>query len=351
MIVEGERIEVEVDGKRMIAAKDSEIERGKIAIISEQRLPLTVIDDSIVKALSKKGLYSKQNGNNNKSIVQNLQFTNPNFTESPSIYYIQSTYSPNPSNSTPEPSHLSRLSLFSGFFFRNGKGPNEGDEHQFFHYSFPGQENQKEEELIVTIGDSNWTDYTVEQKFPSYRDREGYKRDPSSGKLVPMSDLIIVYGVAVRFNEREGSGYYLWVEGEEEKYGEKKVFPCKVILEKRVNGRKETLAEKEYKTELWWIRVELKLEGERIEVSVEGDKFFEAMDKDIKMGKIALFRKPPIEFGIPDEFEENLKIRRLITDRERGVSEKEESDSWTRIITENKRATGSNDEIFKDIKL
>jgi len=45
-----------------IKTKDSKDRRGKVAIFSEQSLPLTVIDDFIVRALGKKGLYSKQNG-------------------------------------------------------------------------------------------------------------------------------------------------------------------------------------------------------------------------------------------------------------------------------------------------
>ena len=61
----------------MIALKDSEIGRGKVAIFSEQSLPLTVIDDFIVKALSKKGAFSKkENGKNNQLIARNLQIKN-----------------------------------------------------------------------------------------------------------------------------------------------------------------------------------------------------------------------------------------------------------------------------------
>jgi len=140
VMVEGERIEVEVDGKRMIAVKDSEIERGKVAIISEQRLPLTVIDDFIVKALSKKGVFGKkENGKNNQLNAQNLESTNPDSSESSTFNGIQSaTNSPNISDSASESPYISRISHLSRFSLSSDlsrfsrpsieKGPSEGND-------------------------------------------------------------------------------------------------------------------------------------------------------------------------------------------------------------------------------
>gem|GEM_PF-3429873 len=114
MLVEGERIEVSVDGKKMIALKDSELERGKVAIFSEQSLPLTVIDDFIVRALGKKGLYSKQNGGNKKFIAENSNSFSPISSQS-TVYSLMSSISA---------SSLSRPSRFSS---STEKGPNEGN--------------------------------------------------------------------------------------------------------------------------------------------------------------------------------------------------------------------------------
>ena len=73
IVVEGERIEVSIDGKKMMEAKDSEFTKGQVALITEQRLPLTVIDDFVIRPLGKKGMFSKkENGRNAQSIVQNL---------------------------------------------------------------------------------------------------------------------------------------------------------------------------------------------------------------------------------------------------------------------------------------
>jgi RHS repeat-associated protein len=110
MIVEGERIEVSVDGKKMIALKDSEIGRGKVAIFSEQSLPLTVIDDFIVKALSKKGVFGKN--------INGIQFIAENSNSSPSQSIVYSLMSSISASSFSRPSRLSRPST--------EKGPNEG---------------------------------------------------------------------------------------------------------------------------------------------------------------------------------------------------------------------------------
>jgi len=91
-----------------IKTKDSKDRRGKVAIFSEQSLPLTVIDDFIVRAFGKKGLYSKQNGGNKKFIVENS-----NSSSSPSIVYgLRSSIS------------ASSFSRFSRSLIE--KGPNEG---------------------------------------------------------------------------------------------------------------------------------------------------------------------------------------------------------------------------------
>jgi RHS repeat-associated protein len=122
MIVEGERIEVSVDGKKMIAVKDSEIGRGKVAIFSEQSLPLTVIDDFIVRALGKKGVLGK-NINRNK-----IQFIaeNSNSSSSPSIVYgLMSSISASSFSRLSRPSRLSRFSSSTE------KGPNEENDYSF----------------------------------------------------------------------------------------------------------------------------------------------------------------------------------------------------------------------------
>jgi RHS repeat-associated protein len=116
VLVEGERIEVSVDGKKMIALKDSEIGRGKVAILTEQTLPLTVIDDFIVRALGKKGLYSKQNGGNKKFIAENSNSSSHSI-----VYGLMSSIS-SPSSSCLSLSLSSCLSRPS-----TKKGPNEGN--------------------------------------------------------------------------------------------------------------------------------------------------------------------------------------------------------------------------------
>jgi RHS repeat-associated protein len=114
-MVEGERIEVSIDRKKMIALKDSELGRGKVAIFSEQSLPLTVIDDFIVKALSKKGAFSKkENGKNNQLIAQNLQIKNSGQNSEFKTLNHQLTES-----------YLSLSSRFSRSLTE--KGPNEGN--------------------------------------------------------------------------------------------------------------------------------------------------------------------------------------------------------------------------------
>ena len=100
-----------------IKTKDSKDKRAKVAIFSEQSLPLTVIDDFIVRALGKKGLYSKQNGGNKKFIAENSN-------SSPSIVYGLMSSISSPSSSRPSLSLSSRLSRFSS---STEKGPNEGN--------------------------------------------------------------------------------------------------------------------------------------------------------------------------------------------------------------------------------
>jgi RHS repeat-associated protein len=103
--------------------RDSELQRGKVAIFSEQSLPLTVIDDFIVKALSKKGAFSKkENGKNNQLIARNLQIresepnSNPHSINSQQISKL---------------SLSSRLSRSSPFSSSTEKGPNEENDYSF----------------------------------------------------------------------------------------------------------------------------------------------------------------------------------------------------------------------------
>ena len=95
-----------MDGKKMIAVKDSEIGRGKVAIFSEQSLPLTVIDDFIVRALGKKGVLGK-NINRNK-----IQFIaeNSNSSSQSIVYGLMSSISASSFSRLSRPSRLSRFS-------------------------------------------------------------------------------------------------------------------------------------------------------------------------------------------------------------------------------------------------
>jgi RHS repeat-associated protein len=96
--------------------RDSELQRGKVAILTEQSLPLTVIDDFIVRALGKKGVLGK-NINRNK-----IQFIaeNSNSSSQSIVYGLRSSIS-SPSSSCPSLSLSSRLSRP---LIENG--PNEG---------------------------------------------------------------------------------------------------------------------------------------------------------------------------------------------------------------------------------
>ena len=101
-----------------IKTEDSKDKRGKVAILTEQTLPLTVIDDFIVRALGKKGVLGK-NINRNK-----IQFIaeNSNSSSSPSIVYGLMSSISSPSSSCPS---LSLSSCLSRPLIE--KGPNEGN--------------------------------------------------------------------------------------------------------------------------------------------------------------------------------------------------------------------------------
>ncbi len=171
----------------------------------------------------------------------------------------------------------------------SGKGPNSENTYEDFQHtdSINTQTiNSNIEEEIIPIGEFEWKDYSVKIGFPAfYYDFEREESIPE---------------IAVRFNPEDKSGYYLWVEPERKdvKVGERGEFLCKMIFEKRVKEKGEILWEgtckKNYKGNSHFIDIEIILEGENIEVKVEGASFIEIKDREIENGKIALTGRPKI---------------------------------------------------------
>lgn len=95
VMVDGDRIEVSMDGKKMIRVRDSEIQKGKIALITVQRLPLTVIDDFVVRPMQKKGFFSKITDKDEGTEAQRHKELQASSKKAASLRLQDSSYMPN----------------------------------------------------------------------------------------------------------------------------------------------------------------------------------------------------------------------------------------------------------------
>ncbi len=139
-MVEGDKVEVSVDNKKIIKAKDPDIPKGQIALITEQRLPLTVMDDFVVRVVSKKTLFGKKiNGRETQPSVQVLSTNSLSSIPTNSFishqkFYYQRTIERGPNKGDgSEPFELINSSTYKLHYQRTTeRGPSEGNDLELF---------------------------------------------------------------------------------------------------------------------------------------------------------------------------------------------------------------------------